>query len=149
MEGADRPAETPHLPAETPHWLVNPETLLPPQGFAHAVVPAAGRTVYLGGQAGHRLDGSIDDGLVAQFDQAASNVVEALRGAGGSPGHLVSVQIFVTDAAAYRDALGEIGGAWRRHFGRHYPAVSLFEVRALFDPRARVELVCIAVVQEG
>jgi len=133
---------------EPPHRLVNPETLLPPQGFAHAVVPAPGRTVYLGGQAGHRPDGSIDDGLVAQFDQAAANVVVALRAAGGRPEHLVSIQIFVTDAAEYRFALGEIGEAWRRHLGRHFPAVSLFEIRGLFDPRARVELVCVAVVPD-
>ena len=113
------------------------------------MVPAAGRTVYLGGQAGHRADGSLGDGLMAQFDQAAANVVEALRAAGGSPEHLVSVQIFVTDAEEYRSALGEIGRAWSRHLGRHYPAVSLFEVRGLFDPRARLELVCIAVVPEG
>jgi enamine deaminase RidA (YjgF/YER057c/UK114 family) len=134
---------------ETPHRLVNPSTLIPSHGFSHSVVPADGLTVYLGGQAGHRPDGSIDDGLVAQFDQAAANVVEALRAAGGRPEHLVSVQVFVTDAAEYRFALREIGEAWRRHLGRHFPAVSLFEIRGLFDARARVELVCIAVVPEG
>ena len=36
--------------------------------------------------------------------------------------------------------------AWRRHFGRHFPAVALFEVRGLFDPRAKVELVGVAVI---
>ena len=56
------------------------------------------------------------------------------------------MQIFVTDAAAYRDALKEIGGAYRRHFGRHYPAMGLFEVAGLFDPEAKVELMCVAVV---
>jgi len=136
-------------PTPTPHGLVNPEALLAPQGFSHAVVPAPGRTVYLGGQTGHRADGSIDEGLVAQFDQAASNVVEALRAAGGQPEHLVSVQIFVTDGAEYRSSLAEIGEAWRRHLSRHYPAVSLFEIAGLFDPRSLVELVGIAVVPEG
>ncbi|MDP9343776.1 MAG: RidA family protein [Actinomycetota bacterium] len=149
-DGTDPPAfGGANQPAESPHRLINPEKLLPPQGFSHAVVPAAGRTIYLGGQAGHRPDGSIDEGIVAQFDQAAANVVEALRAAGGSPEHLVSVQIFVTDAAEYRSALREIGEAWRRRLGRHFPAVSLFEIRGLFDARARVELVCVAVVPEG
>jgi enamine deaminase RidA (YjgF/YER057c/UK114 family) len=139
----------PDQPAAGPHRLVNPETLPPPLGFAHALVSAAGQTVYLGGQTGHRPDGSIDDALVAQFDRAAANVVVALRAAGGRPEHLVSVQIFVTDAEEYRSALREIGGAWRRHLGHHYPAVSLLEVRGLFDPRARVELVCVAVVPDA
>jgi enamine deaminase RidA (YjgF/YER057c/UK114 family) len=133
----------------TPHRIVNPPELLEPVGFAHAVVPAAGRTVYLGGQAGHRGDGSLPDGLVAQFEQAIGNVVAALEGAGGRPEHLVSVQVYVTDAAAYRAAAPEVGAAWRRHLGRHYPAMALFEVAGLFDPAARVELVAVAVVPEG
>ena len=52
------------------HELINPEELIPPIGFSHAVVAAPGRTVWLGGQTGHRADGSMDDGLVAQFAQA-------------------------------------------------------------------------------
>jgi enamine deaminase RidA (YjgF/YER057c/UK114 family) len=142
----DRPVSE---PSGSPHRLVNPPSLLAPSGFSHAVVPAAGRTVYLGGQAGHRPDGSLPAGLVDQFDRALANVVEALRGAGGRPEHLVSIQIYVTDAAAYRSALGPIGQAWRRHLGRHYPATSLFEVSALFDPAALVELVCTAVVPDA
>jgi enamine deaminase RidA (YjgF/YER057c/UK114 family) len=105
--------------------------------------------VYLGGQTGHGPDGSLaGDSLLEQFDRAAGNVVEALEAAGAGPEHIVTVQIFVTDAGEYRDGLREIGEAWRRHFGRHYPAVSLFEVGALFDPAARIELVCVAVVPE-
>ena len=133
-------------PGDTPHRLVNPPSLLPPSGFSHAVVPAEGRTVYLGGQAGHRADGTLAPDLVEQFDRALESVVEALRAAGGMPEHLVSLQIYVTDAAAYRSSLGPIGEAWRRHLGRHYPAVSLFEVTGLFDQAALVEVVAVAVI---
>lgn len=132
-----------------PHRLLNPDTLPPPAGFSHAVVPLEGRTVYLAGQAGHRRDGSIGDGLVEQFDQACANVATALAAAGGGPEHLVSLQIFVTDLRAYRSALNEIGDAYRRRFGKHYPAVSLFGVTGLFDPAAEVELVGVAVVPGG
>jgi enamine deaminase RidA (YjgF/YER057c/UK114 family) len=128
---------------------VNPESLPPPVGFSHAVVAAAGRVVYLGGQAGHGPDGSlVSESLVEQFARAAANVVAAVEAAGGRPEHLVSFQIFVTDASEYRASMRDVGEAWRRHFGRHYPAVSLFEVRGLFDPAAKVELVCIAVVPD-
>lgn len=133
-----------------PHRLLNPESLPPPVGFSHAVVAAPGRTVYLGGQAGHGPDGSlVGEGLVEQFDAACGNVVKALAGSGGRPEHLVSVQIFVTDGASYRASLEELGQVWRRHFGRYYPAVTLVEVPGLFDPRARVELVGVAVIPEG
>ena len=131
----------------TPHELINPDTLAPPVGFSHAVVAAPGRTIYLGGQAGHDAEGKLVKGkIVPQFAQAAANVVAALEAAGAKPEHLVSMQIYVTNAAAYRGDLKELGEVYRRHFGNHYPAIALFEVQQLFDPAALVELVCIAVV---
>jgi enamine deaminase RidA (YjgF/YER057c/UK114 family) len=73
-------------------------------------------------------------------------VVEALAAAEARPEHLVSLHVFVTDVEEYRGALQELAEAWQRNFGRHYPAVALFEVSGLFDPAARVELVGLAVV---
>ena len=131
----------------SPHRVVNPEGLAPPVGFAHAVVAAPGRTVYLGGQAAQGPDGAIAGATLAeQFDLAAANLVAALAAAGGAPGHLVSLHVYVTDAAAYRAALAELGAAYRRHLGRHFVATALFEVAGLFDPAAKVELVGVAVV---
>jgi enamine deaminase RidA (YjgF/YER057c/UK114 family) len=129
--------------------LINPPSLPQPRGFSHAVAVSPGRTVYLAGQGGHRQDGTLaGPGLLEQLDQALANVVVAVREAGGQPEHLVQVQILVTDAASYRGRLREIGEAWRRHLGPHYPAVALFEVTGLFDPNAVVELVCTAVVPD-
>jgi enamine deaminase RidA (YjgF/YER057c/UK114 family) len=133
--------------AVTPHEIVNPATLAPPIGFAHAVVAAPGRTVYLGGQVAHDASGRITaTTMSAQFGVAADNVLEALRAAGGAPQHLVSLQIFVTDIEAYTEALNPIGASYREHFGKHYPSMALFEVSRLLDPDALVELVGIAVV---
>jgi enamine deaminase RidA (YjgF/YER057c/UK114 family) len=129
--------------------VVNPGGLAPPVGFAHAVVAAPGRTVYLGGQAAQGPDGAIaGTSMAEQFDLAAGNLVAALAAAGGAPEHLVSLHVYVTDAAAYRAALAELGAAYRRHLGRHYVATALFEVAGLFDPAAKVELVGTAVVPD-
>lgn len=133
----------------SPHELINPEELPPPVGYAHAVAPADGRTIYLGGQAGHRADGTISEELVEQFDQACANVLAALGAAGGEPEHLVALQIFVTDVDEYVAASRPIGEAYRRHFGKHYPAMALLGVSRLYDPEARVELVGTAVVPGG
>lgn len=131
----------------SPHRLVNPASLAAPSGFSHAVVAAPGTVVYLGGQTAHDHNGSIAGGTVAeQFDVAASNVVAVLAAAGAAPEHLVQVHIFVTDAAAYRASLEELGALWRKHFRGHYPAIALFEISALFDPCALIELTGIAVV---
>ena len=133
--------------SQSPHELVNPPELAPPAGYSHAVVAGPGRTIYLGGQAGHGPDGNLrGETMAEQFAAACDSLVIALAAAGGRPEHLVSVQIFVTDAEVYRANLGLIGEAWRRHVGKHYPALGLFEVRELFDPDARVELMGVAVV---
>jgi enamine deaminase RidA (YjgF/YER057c/UK114 family) len=95
------------------------------------------------------VDGTIAEDLVGQFDQAAWNVAEALRAASASPEHLVQLLIFVTDVAEYRASRKEIGEAYRRHLGRHFPAMALLGVSELVDPRAKVELVGSAVVPEG
>jgi enamine deaminase RidA (YjgF/YER057c/UK114 family) len=126
--------------------IVNSPELAEPIGFSHAVV--AGTTVYLGGQTAQAPDGSIVGAtLVEQFDQAAANLMTALRTAGGGPDDLVSLQVFVTDAAEYRDSLPGLGRVWRKHFGRRYPAMALFGVTELFDRAAKVELMGVAVLQ--
>ena len=118
--------------------IINPPELPAPTGFSHAV--RAGATVYLAGQTG------AGETLVEQFDDALGRILIALRAAGGEPGDLASLQVFVTDVPAYRDALGELGQIWRRHCGRHYPAMGLFGVSELFEPEALVELMGVAVI---
>jgi enamine deaminase RidA (YjgF/YER057c/UK114 family) len=142
------PEPRPESP-QTPHLILNPAWLPPAVGFAHAVIPTPGLLLFLGGQAGHRPDGTLaGESLVEQLEQACRNVVEALAAAGAGPEHLVSMQIFVTDAEEYRGRLGEIGEIWRGHFGRHYPAMALLEVKGLLDPEAKIELMGVAVVPE-
>jgi enamine deaminase RidA (YjgF/YER057c/UK114 family) len=120
--------------------IVNPPDLPEPSGFSHAVV--AGKTVYLGGQIGA---GST---VVEQFDEAARNILAALRAAGSEPDHLVSLVVYTTEIEEYRAATSELGEIWRRHFGRRYPAMALIGVAALFEPEARVELMGVAVIPD-
>jgi enamine deaminase RidA (YjgF/YER057c/UK114 family) len=131
---------------KSPHELRNPDSLPRPRGYSHAVIAQQGRAVYLAGQTAQLMDGTVAAGSMAeQFDIAAGNVVKALAAAGARPQDLVSMQIFVTDIDEYRRLSKEIGQAYRRNFGEHYPAMALLEVRRLFDPGAKVELMCIAV----
>jgi enamine deaminase RidA (YjgF/YER057c/UK114 family) len=131
------------------HRLIDPEELEPAVGFTHAVAASAGRTVYLAGQVGHDSAGKIaGPGIVEQFDRALANLVVAVESAGGRPEHVVSMQVFVTNIAEYRDSRVALGRAWRERFGRHYPAMALLGVDALFDPEAKVELMGVAVIPE-
>jgi enamine deaminase RidA (YjgF/YER057c/UK114 family) len=124
---------------------INPPTLPKPVGFSHAV--RAGQTVYLAGQTALGPDGAIvGETIVEQFEVAASNLIAALEGAGGVAEDLVTLQVFVTDVSEYKRSLHELGGVWRRRFGRHYPAMGLFGVTELFDVEAKVELMGVAVL---
>jgi enamine deaminase RidA (YjgF/YER057c/UK114 family) len=131
------------------HEIVTAPELAPPVGYAHAVVAAPGRAVFLGGQTALDPDGNIAGATLAQqFDQAAGNVVAALRAAGCTADDLVSMQIFVTDVDEYRGALDELAPLWRKHFGRRYPAAGLFGITRLFDIDAKIELMGVAVKPE-
>ena len=131
----------------TGHEFINPPELLPGQGFSHVAVAAPGETVYIAGQTAHQADGSIPaTSMAGQADAALANLAIALETVGALPEHLVAMQIFVTDVPGYRAAMPEIGAAWRRYLGRHYPTVSLFGVAALFDPLALIEIVATAVI---
>ena len=131
------------------HEIVTARELGEPVGYAHAVVAAPGRTVFLGGQTALRPDGTIEgETLPEQFAVAASNVVTALRAAGGAPEDICSMQIFVIDPVDYKRHLPELGRLWREHFGRRYPATGLFGVTRLYDDDALIELMAVAVVPE-
>lgn len=135
--------------SDTPHELVDPPELPRPAGFSHAAAAAPGRLVFVAGQIGESPGEEIPEGIAEQMDRACGNVVTALRAAGAEPEHAVWMQIFTADVAAYREASSEIGEAYRRHFGRHFPAMALVEVAGLFEPSALVEVTAVAVVPEG
>jgi enamine deaminase RidA (YjgF/YER057c/UK114 family) len=129
---------------------INPAGLARPSGFSHAVSVPAGRLVFLAGQTGMDRDGRIvPGGVVAQFEQALSNLLAALAAAGGHPSGLASVTIYLTDVADYQAHGKEIGGIWRRLAGSDYPAMAGVGVTRLWQPDAVVEIQGFAVVSRS
>ena len=125
---------------------INPDGLAQPSGFSHAVAAHGGHLIFLAGQTGYTPGGAIvGGGLVPQFEQALSNLLTALRAAGGEPAGLVSLTIYAVDLAAYREQAREIGQAWRQLCGREYPAMAAVGVSRLWDTDALVEVQGIAV----
>ena len=135
--------------SDSPHEIITAPGLAPPTGYAHAVVAAPGRVVFLGGQTALDSEGKIvGRGIVEQFDVAAGNVVAALEAAGCRREDLVSLQIFVTDLREYRYRVQELAPVWQKWFGRRYPAIGLFGVTELYDNDAQIELMGVAVRPE-
>jgi enamine deaminase RidA (YjgF/YER057c/UK114 family) len=126
---------------------INPSELARPSGFSHAVSVLASRMVFLAGQVGIDQNGEVvSGGVVAQFEQALANLLTALAAAGGQPGDLVSLTIYIVDLADYQAHGQQIGAVWRRLAGTDYPAAAGVGVTRLWDPEALVELQGIAAV---
>lgn len=138
-------------PAPSPHRAINPDALAKPVGYAHAVLAAPGRTLYLGGQVGWDREGRFahPHDLVAQTDQALANLVEVLRAAGATPAHVTTLRVYVLSAEAWRTHAKAIGAVWRARMGRWFPAMALFEVKRLYEPESLVEIEGTAVVPDA
>lgn len=132
----------------TRHQLVNPDGMAPATGFSYGAVAAQGRLLHIAGLTGHHPDGSIDETIVEQFGHACRAVASVISDAGGVPEDLISMTIYTPVIEDYRTKMAEIGVKYRSVFGKHYPPMALLGIDELFDPRALVELVCVAVVPE-
>ena len=98
--------------------------------------------MHLAGQTALDADGRIIDGdVVAQFEQALSNLLEALRGRRWTTRtSSSSLTIYVVDIEGYKSRTREIGEVWRRLVGAEYPAMAVVEVSRLWDVEALVEV---------
>lgn len=127
---------------------VNPVELAAPIGFAHGWLVEHGeqRTLYLAGQCGYDKSGRVaaPGDLVAQLDQAMSNIGLILRDAGLTFADVVQLNFYVTSRDDYATARREFGRVWKKHCARHYPGMAMFQVVSLFDPLARIEVQGIA-----
>ncbi|APX73953.1 MULTISPECIES: RidA family protein [Achromobacter] len=107
-----------------------------------------GNLLFISGQAGAGDDGKIvDGGFLAQGEQAFLNLRRALEAGGSSLKDVIKVTIFVTDMGYFKDVVT----LRRRFFSAPYPADTIAEIKALYDPAAMIEIEAIAAVrpQEG
>ena len=117
-----------------------------PKGYANGIA-TEGRLVFVAGQVGWDTNEVVtSDNLVDQIDQALENVLAILKEAGASAEHIARMTWYITDRDAYNSSTKDIGTVWRRHMGRHYPAMSVVQVAGLIEPGAQVEIEATAVV---
>ena len=128
--------------------LINPASLARPSGYSYGLVTEGGRLLQLAGQTGMDASGRIvhPGDIVGQFGQALANLLCVVEAAGGDGGAIVKLNIFVTDKRAYRDNLKGVGEKYRSLMGKHYPPMTLVEVKSLFDDDAMIEIEGVAVL---
>jgi enamine deaminase RidA (YjgF/YER057c/UK114 family) len=133
-------------------WRVSDFQFLQPKGWSQPKgytngIAAAGRLVFVAGQIGWSDNAElVSADFVAQVERALENVVAVLAEAGAEPRHLVRMNWYVTDKAEYVARQREIGEAYRRVVGRHFPAMTLLVVKDLLEPGAKVEIEATAVI---
>ena len=129
-----------------PHEFLHPQTWKRPKGFANGIA-AEGKLVFLAGQVGwNAAQEFASEDFVAQTRQALANIVALVAEAGGKPEHITRLTWFVLDKNEYLSRLNELGEAYRGVMGKHFPVMTLVQVGALVEDKARVEIEATAVV---
>jgi enamine deaminase RidA (YjgF/YER057c/UK114 family) len=123
---------------------IHPHGFPPARGYSNGAI--GGGLLAVAGQIGWDASGRlVSADFVPQFEQALANVVHVVRAVALSPLDILQMRIYVTDKREYAAHTREIGEAWRRHMGRHYPAIALVQVADLLEDGARVEIEALAV----
>jgi enamine deaminase RidA (YjgF/YER057c/UK114 family) len=126
--------------------ILLPKGWIQPRGYANGIA-ASGRFVFVGGQVGWDANEQFhSDDFVVQVRQALKNTVAVLAEGGAGPEHIVRMTWYITDKREYLHALKDVGTVYREIIGRHFPAMTMVQVAALVEDRAKVEIETTAVI---
>jgi len=131
-----------------PFELLNPAGLESPVGYAHIAKITSGTILHIAGQAPFDCQGQVvgKGDFVAQFAQVVRNLKTAVTAAGGEPRNYAALTIYITDLQAYLKNKKPLGSVYQEIFGRHFPAITLVEVKSLYNPDCMVEISGVAVI---
>ncbi len=127
--------------------IIQPEGWLPAKGYANGVFSEDG-TLYIGGQIGWNAQQKFEHhDFVGQCEQALRNIVAVVEAAGGKVEDITRLTWFATSKQEYMAKQAEIGAAYRRVLGRHFPAMSYIIVAGLLEDEALIEIEATAVIK--
>ena len=128
--------------------LIDPKGLETPVGYSHVAKVSGGTIVHVAGQAPFNERGEVvgKGDFVAQFAQVMKNLQTAVEAVGGKPHQYAVLTIYVTDLQAYKDNTKLLGRVYRETFGKYFPAITLVEVKSLYQRDCMVEISGIAVI---
>ncbi len=127
--------------------FLQPEGWKPARGYSNGIA-ATGRIIVTGGQIGWNGDQEFEtDDFIGQCEQTLQNILDILAEDGAGPEHIVRLTWYITDKRAYVARQKELGQAYRRVMGRHFPAMAVVQVTALIEDRAKVEIEATAIVE--
>ncbi|WP_417680385.1 RidA family protein [Roseibium sp.] len=122
------------------HQIIQPDGWVQAKGYANGVLTEDG-TLYTGGQIGWNKDQVfVAKDFIGQMEQVLRNILDIVEAAGGTASDVVRLTWFVKDKKEYMAHQREVGEAYRRVFGKHFPAMSMLVVADLIEDEALVEI---------
>lgn len=119
---------------------IQPDGWAPAKGYANGML-TEGKTLHIGGQIGWNKDQVFKTSdFVGQMEQTLANIVAIVEAAGGAVTDIARLTWFITDKREYLARQREVGEAYRRVMGRHFPAMSVVVVAGLIEDDALIEI---------
>lgn len=120
--------------------IIQPDGWAPAKGYANGMLSDDG-TLHIGGQIGWNAQQTFEHhDFVGQLEQTLRNIAAIVEAAGGAVTDIARLTWFITDKREYLALQKEVGAAYRRVFGRHFPAMSVVVVAGLIEDEALIEI---------
>lgn len=128
---------------------IHPEGWAPALGYANGMLMPDG-TLHIGGQIGWNADKVFEThDFIGQMEQTLANIAAVVRAAGGDVTDIGRLTWFVKDKAEYLARQREVGEAYRRVMGRHFPAMSMLVIKDLIEDEALIEIEATAFIPKA
>lgn len=129
------------------HEEISPDGWAPAKGYANGILTTDG-ILFIGGQIGWNSDQVFEThDFVGQMEVALKNIATILDKAGGSISDLTRLTWYVKEKNEYLARQREVGQAYQRVLGKHFPAMTMVVVADLIEDEALVEIEATAVLQ--
>ncbi|MFD1795177.1 RidA family protein [Paracoccus aurantiacus] len=127
---------------------IHPDGWAPALGYANGMLMPDG-TLHIGGQIGWNRDKVFEThDFIGQMEQTLTNIADVVRAAGGEVTDIGRLTWFVKDKGEYLSRQREVGEAYRRVMGRHFPAMSMLVIKDLIEDEALIEIEATAYIRK-
>ena len=128
------------------HEHIDPDGWAPAKGYANGILTADGH-LFVGGLIGWNADQVFEThDFIGQMEQTLRNVRDVVETAGGQVSDITRLTWYIVDKKEYLARQREVGEAYRRVLGKHFPAMAMVVVAGLIEDAALVEIEATAVI---